>query len=148
MVEILKTKNKGEVYAGYSFGNTRKVDIGDLSIPTPDFCMLVAKLTAGEYRLQVQTTEQTRIDVRYDSARKQVTIGEYEVDAKEFGFLARVVFKGGCFLWDIKDPTYRPPFVHFAIAYVMEHFPAELSEDSYLCASQQNLFQGLETRLN
>ena len=146
MTYILQTINHGTIEAGYFSVLTQQVNIGNFSIPTDKFCEFVAELATGKNSLIVPTTEGNQVEGSWNPTHKNVKLGQYEISAKDFGFFADYVFKGGFMGWKPDQPKWRPDFVKNAVGYVKQNMKKQ-SADSYLRQVSQKELLRLEERL-
>lgn len=140
---MLQTLNKGRITAGYFSAYTQEVRIGDFSIPTPDFCNFVAALATGERSLDVLTTSEYCIKVKWNPNKRVVTLGRYEIAGEEFGIFSDYVFNGGIMGWRPDQPGWKPDFVKAAINYILER-KSDAQNSSYLRLVRQKHLLNLE----
>ena len=146
MTYMLETVNHKTIEAGYFSVLTQQVNMGDFSIPTDEFCKFVAELATGKNSLMVPTTEESQVEGSWDSTRKIVKLGQYEISCKYFGFFADYVFRGGLNGWKFDQPEWRPDFVKSAVDYVKQNMGKQPA-DSYLRQVSQKELPRLEERL-
>ncbi len=95
----LQTLNEGEIDVGYLDNSTKKVRIGDLTIPTGKFIGFVGELIRNKNCKRVISTEEGDITGILEYLGlfkpKKVIFGDYEIRGGDFGALAEKLISEG-----------------------------------------------------